>query len=192
MGLSASIARLTSRRRTRWVIVCLLLLVTVAAVDGLRTARQHDINEAIRAQQLPAEAPGQPRELQFARAAVAAVDAAASGAEEAALNRYRALQDDTALGQAARFNTANALMRQAIAVRATEQPGQAIPLIELAKESYRELLRADPANWGARYNLERAQRLLPDPDDSDAPPSEPPANAERAATTMRGYSPGLP
>lgn len=192
MGLSSLITRLPSRRRTRWAIVCLLLLVIAAAVDGLRTARQQDINEAIRSQRLPTETPGQPRELQFARAAVAAANSAASGAEDESLNRYRALQDDTALGQAARFNTANALMRQAIAVRATEQPGQAIPLVELAKENYRELLRADPANWGARYNLERAQRLLPDPDDSDAPPSEPPANAERAATTMRGYSPGLP
>lgn len=179
---------LTSRRRTRAVIVALLLLAVVSAVDGLRTARQERLNDAIRSQQLPAEAAGESHELQFARASAHA----ASGADEEALNRYRALPDDTPLGHAARFNTANALMRQAIAVRATEQPGQAIPLIELAKETYRELLRADPANWGARYNLERAQRLLPDPDDSDAPPMEPPSNAERAATTMRGYSPGLP
>lgn len=177
-----------TRRRTRAVIAALLLLIVVAAVDGIRTARQQGINDAIQSQHLPSEAPGQVRELQFARAAAAA----ASGAEDDALNRYRALQDETPLGQAARFNTANALMRQAVAVRATEQPGLAIPLVELAKENYRELLRTDPANWGARYNLERAQRLLPDPDDSDAPPMEPPSNAERAATTMRGYSPGLP
>lgn len=191
MGLISPIARLTTRRRTRAVIVVLVLLGIVAAVEAVRTSRQHAINDAIRSQQLPAEASGEPRELQFARAALAAATSA-SGAEEDALNRYRALQDDTLLGRAARFNTANALMRQAIAVRATEQPGQAIPLIELAKETYRELLRADPSHWGARYNLERAQRLLPDPDDGDAPPSEPPSNAERAATTMRGYSPGLP
>ena len=192
MDLSSPITRLTSRRRTRAVLVALLLLAIVATVDGARTARQHRINDAIRSQKLPDEAPGQPRELQFARAALASVAPAASGAEEDVLNRYRALQDDTPLGQAARFNTANALMRQAITVRASPQPGLAIPLIELAKENYRELLRNDPSNWGARYNLERAQRLLPDPEDSEAPPSEAPSNAERAATTMRGYSPGLP
>ena len=192
MDLSSPITRLTSRRRTRAVLVALLLLAIVATVDGARTARQHRINDAIRSQKLPDEAPGQPRELQFARAALASVAPAASGAEEDVLNRYRALQDDTPLGQAARFNTANALMRQAITVRASPQPGLAIPLIELAKETYRELLRNDPSNWGARYNLERAQRLLPDPEDSEAPPSEAPSNAERAATTMRGYSPGLP
>lgn len=192
MGLNSPITRLTSRRRTRAVIVALLLLVAVAAVDGARTARQQRINDAIRSQRLPDDAPGQPRELQFALAAAASAAPAASGAEDDALNRFRALQDDTPLGQAARFNTANALMRQAIAVRASQQPGQALPLIELAKETYRELLRADPDNWAARYNLERAQRLLPDPDDGDAPPAEAPSNAERAATTMRGYSPGLP
>jgi mxaK protein len=83
-------------------------------------------------------------------------------------------------------------MRQAVLIRTGEQPGQAIPLIELAKESYRELLRAEPSDWGARYNLERAQRLLPDPYENETPPSEPPSNAERAATTMRGFSPGMP
>jgi len=67
-----------------------------------------------------------------------------------------------------------------------------VPLIELAKETYREVLRHDPRHWPARYNLERAQRLLPDPEDGDGGPLEVPSNAERAATTMRGYSPGLP
>ena len=192
MDLSSPITRLTSRRRTRGVILALGVVAIVAAVDGARITRLEGINTAIRSGQLPAEAPGQPREIRFARAAAAAVAPAASGAEDDALNRYRSLQDDTPLGRAARFNSANALMRQAITVRTSPQPGQAIPLIELAKETYRELLRTDPSNWGARYNLERAQRLLPDPEDSEAPPSEAPSNAERAATTMRGYSPGLP
>jgi mxaK protein len=47
-------------------------------------------------------------------------------------------------------------------------------------------------HWDARYNLERAQRLLPDPDDEDTTSVGLPRNRERAATTMRGYSPGLP
>jgi mxaK protein len=77
-------------------------------------------------------------------------------------------------------------------VREGVQPGQAIPLIELAKETYREVLRHDPGQWNARYNLERAQRLLPDAEEGDGGPPDVPRNAERAATTMRGYSPGLP
>jgi mxaK protein len=67
-----------------------------------------------------------------------------------------------------------------------------VPLIELAKETYREVLRHDPGHWSARYNLERAQRLLPDPEDDGEGPPAPPNQAERSATTMRGYSPGLP
>ena len=78
-------------------------------------------------------------------------------------------------------------------VRAGTQPGQAIALIELAKELYRDVLRADPQHWDARYNLDRAQRLLPDPDEApEAAPPDTHRDAERAATTMRGYSPGLP
>jgi mxaK protein len=77
-------------------------------------------------------------------------------------------------------------------VRAGTQPGLAIPLLELAKEGYREVLRHDPGQWDARYNLERAQRLLPDPDESLVEPADGRRDAERAVTTMRGYSPGLP
>ena len=92
----------------------------------------------------------------------------------------------------AQANSANLLMRQAVVVQAGAEPGKAIALIELAKEIYRDVLRVDPQYWDARYNLERAQRLLPDPDEMDVAPPETRRDAERAATTMRGYSPGLP
>ena len=78
-------------------------------------------------------------------------------------------------------------------LRAGAQPGQALALIELAKESYREVLRHDPAHWDARYNLERAQRLRARPRRGRRARRPTRArSAERAATTMRGYSPGLP
>lgn len=141
MGLSSRIAHWPSRRRTRTVILVLALLALVAAVDGARIARQHGINDAIRSGRLPAEAPGTAAES--SSPVPQPPHPGPADPEEDVLNRYRALQDDTPLGRAARFNTANALMRQAIALRATAQPGQAIPLIELAKETYRELLRAN-------------------------------------------------
>jgi mxaK protein len=179
---------LATKRRTRVVLWLLALLIAVAAVDAARTWRQQRWNEAI-AQATPvADAGVVPLEMKFAQAYAQA----ASGATEEALNRYRALQGDTPIGQAARYNSANLLMRQALEVRAGAQPGQAIPLIELAKEIYREVLRHDPGFWDARYNLERAQRLLADPEEADAAPPETRRDAERAVTTMRGYSPGLP
>ena len=190
-------------RRTRWLWAWLALVTALAAFEALRWQRLTRWNESIAASAtLPAaaaagaasapidapDAPDAPAEARFA----SALALAAQGADEAALQRYRLLQDDSPLGRAARYNSANVLMRQAGVLRAGPQPGQAIALIELAKEMYRDVLRDDPGHWPARYNLERAQRLLPEPDDSDFGAIETDRSAERAATTMRGYSPGLP
>lgn len=187
--MSESIA---TRRRTRWVLVLLVLLALIAAWDTVGLRRDVVWNGWIAAGELPPDqlpALKQLRpELQFTQAQALA----RRGDREAASKLYRALQGDTPLGQRARYNSANLLMQQAIEVQASTQPGQAIPLIELAKETYREVLRADPGAWDARYNLERAQRLLPDPEDEDNAPPDVPRSAERAATTMRGVSPGLP
>jgi mxaK protein len=179
---------LSTRRRTRIVLGVLAVAAVAGAVDSAHLCRQQQWNEAIAADPPVPGGTGAPPELQFALAHALA----ASGANDEAMNRYRALQGDSALGQAARYNSANLLVRQAIAVRATPQPGQAIPLLELAKEIYREVLRNDPGQWDARYNLERAQRLLPDPDDAQPELADTNRAAERAVTTMRGYSPGLP
>jgi len=183
---------IATRRRTRWVLALLALTVLAAVVDLASLWRAARIDALIASGQALADAPGQPPELRFAQAHALAQSQAASAARESALNRYRALQADARLGQAARFNSANLLVRQAVEVRASSQPGQAIALLELAKEYYRDVLREDPAQWDARYNLERAQRLLPDPDEEDTGPVEQERNRERAVTTMRGYSPGLP
>ena len=182
---------LATRARTRTALVLLGLVALAAAIDSAllwRTQQRNELIASARPQAHGSEAGAELPELRFALAAAQA----ASGADEAALNAYTALHADTPLGQAARFNGANALLRQAIKVQAGAQPGQAIPLIELAKETLREVLRRDPSHWDARYNLERAQRLLPDADEADLLPEAPARSAERAATTMRAYSPGLP
>ncbi len=166
----------------------LLAAVTVAtAADAALWWRDQRRNAQIAAGSVPADATGLPAPMLFAQAHALA----AGGSDDAALIRYGTLQSDSALGQAARYNSANLLMRQAVALRDAEQFGQALALIELAKEHYRDLLRHDPGHWNARYNLERAQRLVPDPEEAEvAAPSD--RRAERAATTMRGFSPGLP
>jgi len=179
---------LNSRRRTHLVLGLLAALAIAAAIDGAHAWRQYRWNEAITSGSLPAEGESVPPQVRFARAWAQAE----SGAGEQALHLYRSLDGDSDLGLAARYNSANLLMRQAVVVRAGAEPGKAIALIELAKETYRDVLRVDPQNWDARYNLERAQRLLPDPDEMDAAPPENRRDAERAATTMRGFSPGLP
>lgn len=191
-GMNAGTKRGATRARTRAVLVLMALVAIGAGVDAAHGWRQARWNAQIVSGELPEAtraAEALPAELRFALAHAAA----ARGAEDDALRRYRPLQGETPLGLAARYNSANLLMRQALVVRASAQPGQAIALIELAKEMYRDVLRDDPQHWNARYNLERAQRLLPDPEEAlEGAPPETKRDAERAATTMRGYSPGLP
>jgi mxaK protein len=179
---------LVSRRTTRSVWLLLAVTTLAAATDAALWLRDERRNALIASAGVPAEASGLPPAMQFAQAHALA----ANGEDDAALKHYGGLQDDTPLGQAARYNSANLLMRQAVALRADDKSGQALALIELAKEHYRDVLRHDPSHWNARYNLERAQRLVPDPEESDVPVAGPQRSAERAATTMRGHSPGLP
>ncbi len=64
------------------------------------------------------------------------------------------------LGQAARFNLANHYLREGLR---KDLPGaQARPLIEIAKQRYRDLLRVNSADWDARVNLEYALRVAPE------------------------------
>lgn len=185
MGLKLHVSR---RRAVRiaWGLLAVLAGWAGTEIGGL--VRSERLNAQMTAGNLPAESPGVRSELRFAHAAALA----ASGADDAALNRYGALHDDPRVGLAARYNSANLLLRQGMALQQGAQPGQALALIELAKEGYREVLRQQSDDWAARYNLERAQRLVPDPDDADEEPPDLKRNAERAATTMRGYSPGMP
>ena len=56
----------------------------------------------------------------------------------------------------------NTYLQQALAVDIKKDPDIAVPLVELAKVAYRDLLQANPDHWGGKYNLERALQLSPD------------------------------
>jgi mxaK protein len=114
---------------------------TAAAAPGLQTSA------------VPAKAP---RELQLARA----VALAQAGAHDAALKGYAGLiqaGERDPVARQALFNLGNMYLRQGMA-----QEAGALPLFELGKQRLRDLLRADPQDWDARYNLERALRLAPE------------------------------
>lgn len=91
-----------------------------------------------------------------------AYDWARRGRLEEAIRAYAQIDNvaDPAMVPDLRYNRANLYMRRAEQVR--DEPDLAVPLIELAKRNYRELLRADSTDWDVKYNLERALRLLPD------------------------------
>lgn len=89
----------------------------------------------------------------------------------------------------ARYNLGNLHLRQAIKMGVADR--QALPLIELAKIQYREVLALQPDHWDARFNLERALWLAPELDASKRG-HEAPHVSERAATTMKVEHGDLP
>jgi mxaK protein len=97
-----------------------------------------------------------PRELQLARA----LALSRAGAHDAALKGYAGLiqaGERDPVARQALFNLGNMYLRQG-----TAQEAGALPLFELGKQRLRDVLRADPQDWDARYNLERALRLAPE------------------------------
>lgn len=73
----------------------------------------------------------------------------------------------------AQFNLANAYLREALK-SGTQASSQSLPLVELAKQRYRDLLVEAPGHWSARYNLERALRMAPEGTDRDGDPGAEP------------------
>lgn len=174
------------RRRTLLVLLAIAAIAT--ATEGFLLARAERWNQLIGSEEVLPDGGEMPAEVRFARA----LALGKKGERQAALSAYREIDQASTLWAAARYNSGNLLLAEALALDEKTAQGQRIPLIELAKESYREVLRADPGHWDARFNYERAQRLLPDPDFADEEGGAAPIGAERAVTTMRGYSPGLP
>ncbi|MGV2480657.1 UNVERIFIED_CONTAM: MxaK protein, partial [Salmonella enterica subsp. enterica serovar Weltevreden] len=91
---------------------------------------------------------------------------------------------DGALLQSVLYNLGNLHLREALQF-GPESIGKSLPLAELAKSSYRELLRLNPQHWDAKYNLERALRLAPERESAIEEGAPLPQNSERAVTTMQ-------
>jgi mxaK protein len=115
-----------------------------------------------------------------------------AGQMQPALQMYRALLSETGtVRRAALYDQGNLTLRAAL--REGEGDAQrSLPFVELAKQSYRDLLREDPQDWDARYNLERALWLSPEYDDPLLQSSQIPTQAEHAASTVRGVRSDLP
>lgn len=100
---------------------------------------------------------------------------------------------DAHLQAQSRYNLGNVYLAQALAEVAAERINQAMPLLTLAKQAYRQALALDSQFWDAKFNLELAMKLLPefdrispsDPDDDAAQPSQ-------LWTTVPGFPRGLP
>jgi mxaK protein len=154
-------------------------LALATALQAVRLAQAHRVNDAI-AQASATAAPGDFPEARFAHA----IALSQAGRYEAALAAHKAMLqgEHGALRRAVLYNLGNLHLRQALR-NGTGAAADALPLVELAKQSFRDALRADPLDWDARYNLERALWIAPEADDPALDESAPPVRRERAITT---------
>jgi mxaK protein len=60
------------------------------------------------------------------------------------------------------YNIGNTYLEQATAIDLDTDADRALPLLELAKDAYRNVLRLDSTMWDAKYNLARVLALSPD------------------------------
>ncbi|MEI2677270.1 MAG: MxaK protein [Burkholderiaceae bacterium] len=125
-----------------------------------------------------------PREVRLAHATALSK----AGAHDAAFKVYSSLLEpgrSDAVSRHAQYNLGNMYLRQALAAG---DRSDTRPLVELAKQRYRDLLRAEPQEWDARYNLERALRVAPEEEDATAEETNQPV--ERRNVSLRGMKAG--
>ena len=162
----------------------LMIVVEVARLDHARR-----VNAAIASSQAASNA----KATRIPEARLAGAVAMAKVDYDGALAAYKAIiqggRED--LRRIALYNLGNLHLRQALRV-GSEDEAQSLPLVELAKQSYRDLLRRDPNDWDARYNLERTLRLAPEDDDNTEEDTGPPDPREHERSTIADPRMDLP
>jgi len=169
--------------------VASVTLAVPVVLQALRLQEARHINSAIAQAADPAGRPGDFAEARFAHA----LALARTGGYEAALPAYKSLAQEERgpLRTAALYNLGNLHLRQALR-NGPAGAADALPLVELAKQGYRDALRADPGDWDARYNLERALVLAPEIDAQAGEEKEPPVGKELTISTAPPMHSDLP
>jgi mxaK protein len=176
------------RRRTVHAAFGIVATVcgAVAVWNGVQLSHANRVNEAI-ASQANTNISSVPQ-AQLAEA----INLAKAGKFNAAVKAYKALLDaPDEVRLPALYDLGNLNMREALK-NGEGEAQRALPLIELAKQSYRDNLRANPADWDARYNLERALWIAPEYDDPILQRNQAPVHSEQATSTVQGAKIDLP
>ncbi|MBS3963941.1 MAG: MxaK protein [Methylomonas sp.] len=102
-------------------------------------------------------------------------------------------QGNSRLQSQSRYNLGNFYLSQAMTEIDQGRINQALPLLTLAKQAYRQALRLDTGFWDAKYNLEVAMALLPEFDRiSQEKPDDDASKPSQLWTTLPGFPRGLP
>jgi mxaK protein len=159
----------------------------VCVIQGIRLHEVLRINSAITTAHVTATENAVPQ----ARLAQA-LGLANSGKYRLALQAYKSLLDSPdEVRLPALYDLANLNMREALK-NGRGEALRKLPLVELAKQGYRDVLRSNPGDWDARYNLERALWLSPEYDDPILQRNQAPVRSEHAMSTLQGSRIDLP
>ncbi|MDD5275626.1 MAG: MxaK protein [Methylovulum sp.] len=99
---------------------------------------------------------------------------------------------DPALQAKIRYNLGNIYLHLAVVKTEAMAVNEAMPLVALAKQAYRQALALDSQFWDAKYNLEVAMRLLPEMDKISSEEESPVNQKSQLWTTVPGFPRGLP
>jgi mxaK protein len=193
-------------RRVHGHMAFALVAVALAAVtvgESLRLQHAQSINAAVATwsrvvapaaqSQLPAWATAGAADHLSPEARLARAVALSRVDYDAALAAYKEIiqSNRNDLRLVALYDLGNLHLHHAIQAGLGDE-AQSLPLTELAKQSYRDLLRRDPNDWDARYNLERSLRLAPEDDDANDEDTGPPDPREHERSTIADPRMDLP
>ena len=170
--------------RFSWPItVFLVALMLAIGYDGLRLAQDQRFNDALIT---PSETSGSESDSAHRRFANAYV-LQQRHEFKATVQAYAEIQapPHSQLQMDVKYNLANLYFREALRLHKAGDQDLAMPLLELAKENYKEILRADDAYWDAKYNLELALIVAPELDPVDALGEFNPERSPRAITKIQ-------
>lgn len=145
---------LLGARLALYILVALALIVIVHSTLALSEANR--VNAYLAAPDEHSERPDHPS------AKLADANQLSRDEDSQALELLTQLlgETDGEIEQIARYNRANVNLREAFDM--DEDHSQMIPLVELAKQDYRDVLIRNPEFWQARFNLELALRRVPE------------------------------
>ena len=168
-------------------VAILTVLILAICYDGIRLAHDRRFNNALAAGDVAWISYSDDPHIQFA----VAYDLQQQREFKAAVNAYGAVNalSGSQLQMHIKYNLANLYFREATRLREAGAYDLAMPLIELAKQNYKEILRIDNGHWDAKFNLEVALFVAPETDPADALEERNPERSPRALTTINSREP---